>query len=239
MLHSHTAFAARCALIVAAMSATEIGSGQEPSLPTVKFFYYDSARVEWVVTAEPDRLQPHLEANQDSESLFQSTLTAVINLEESEEVQSQMARWIEQERQRFRQTSTGTARFRKAEGIVAYLRAHDFSVSNLIDALTKRSGASTVELAAIHLVDGSGQSSYKLKVLLVDATIEIGKQGFNVDIRSPQVTYLSVVYALGVALYEVHEIINADVPSDAEEPLQEIELLPLPEPPITSPRIIR
>ena len=98
----------------------------------------------------------------------------------------------------------------------------------LVDSLKKLSGASDVELVAVHLVDKAGSSSYLLKVILV-ATIHVGQQGFNVDIRTPQVTGISVVFALGVALYEVQELINQERSEDAAEDDQPIEPLPLPE----------
>ena len=140
-----------------------------------------------------------------------------------------MTRWIERERERFDQTRRESTRSRMAEGIVAYLRAHDFSIHHLVEALKRRSGASEVELVVIHLLDPQGTPSFKLKVVLVDPQIEIGKQGFNVNLASPEASYTVVTYTLGVALYEVQEIIHRDSSDETESP-ETIEPLPVPEP---------
>ena len=141
----------------------------------------------------------------------------------------QMTRWITGERERFEQSRREAPRMRMAEGIIAYLRDHDFSVSKLVDDLKHRSGASDVELVVIHLRDRQGTSSFKLKVVLVDPTIEIDKQGFNVDLPAPKASYTVVAYALGVALYEVQEIIHGPSPDDGPQPTETIEPLPVPD----------
>ncbi len=117
-----------------------------------------------------------------------------------------------------------------AEGIVAYLRAHDFSIHKLVEALKRRSGASDVELVVVHLRDAQDNPSFKLKVVLVDPEVEIGKQGFNVNLAAPNASYTVVAYALGLALYELQEIINRDSPAEDAPPSESIEALPVPEP---------
>lgn len=212
--------------VATSIPAEEAAEGGPP-LPTLKFFYYDSGRIEWVVSAEPDRLERHLQANPDSARLFGSLTQSVDEAIDTEEVRLQMARWLADERE---QSGGGgnVVRLRKAEGIVAYLRAHDFRIDQLVQQLLKRSGASDVEIAAVHLVDGAGNSSFHLKVVLPDEQVGLGQQGFNVASRSPDVTYTSVVYALALALYEVHEIINADSASEGTGP-SDIEALPPPD----------
>ncbi len=227
-LHSLSVCAFIFVMVLTYVSDQHLAWCQELDVPVVKFFYYDEARIEWVFSSELERFEQHLRRNPESERLINSTAAAV-GESQAEEARRQMTRWITQERERFDKSGGNTARFRKAEGIVAYLRAHDFRVSKLVEALKKRSGASEIELVAVHLVNEAGENSYKLKVVPVDATIEIGKQGFNVDVQSPDVSYLSAVYALGLALYEIHEIINADSPADGQEGQQELEPLPLPD----------
>lgn len=199
------------------------------SMPLVKFFYYDAADVEWAVSAETKSFQEHLESTPESQVLFETVSNAVRSSPEAETPAEALTRWIESERERYQQSRQDAVRFRMAEGIIAYLRAHDFSVSSLVEALKRRSGASDVELVGIHLRDNQGHSSYKLKVILVDPAIEVGKQGFNIKLRSPNASYAAVVYALGVALYEVHEVINAESSEDGTKEVEEIEPLPLPE----------
>ena len=64
--------------------------------------------------------------------------------------------------------------------------------------------------------------------MLVEPTIKIGKQGFNVDLPSPNANYTTVTYALCVALYNVQEIIHG--PRDDSKQENSIEQLPAPEP---------
>ncbi|MCG8450270.1 MAG: hypothetical protein MI725_11935 [Pirellulales bacterium] len=200
----------------------------EVDLPTIKFFYYDSANIEWVFSAEPERLRQHLATHPESQSLLETATNAAFSTPEANEAADQMTRWIEQERKRFEQSRREVVRLRMAEGIIAYLRAHDFNVSNLVEALKRRSGASGVELVAVHLVDEKGTPSYKLKVVLIDSDVDVGKQGFNVRLRSPNASYSAVTYALGVALYELQETIHG---ADSEENAEgREEVLPLPAP---------
>lgn len=200
-------------------------------LPIVKFFYYDAGGVEWAVSAEPDNFERHLNVNSDSRTLFDAVTEAVVNPSDVEQTALQMTRWIEQERERFDETRRESARGRMAEGIVAYLRAHDYDIHRLVEALKRRSGASQVELVVIHLVDARDTPSYKLKVQLVDPELEIGKQGFNVNLDAPAASYTVVAYALGVALYEVQELLHREDSDEGETPpVESFEPLPVPEP---------
>ena len=211
--------------------------GAAPENLVVKFFYFDGRRIEWVVSAEPDRLERHLEADPDSAQMFQSLKESVAAVPDTEQIRLQMAQWLESERERVTDPGSNVIRLRKAEGIVAYLRAHDLRIDELVRALLRRSGATTVELVAVHLVDRSGMSSFQLKVVLPDEQVGIGGQGFNVAFNSPQVTYTSVVYALALALDAVHEVINTDSEDDpAEGPPSGFDAEPLPPPlPLLSP----
>lgn len=202
---------------------------EEAILPAVTFFYYDAGGVEWAVSAEPDRFGRHLSSHADSRALFEAVSRSASESPSDNDTAAQMTRWIAAERERFDQSRREPARARMAEGIVAYLRAYDFSISKLVEDLKRRSGAAGVELVVIHLRDAQGESSYKLKVVLVDPEIEVGKQGFNVNLPSPDASYTVVTYALGVALYEVQELINRDS-SDGAQPPDSIEPLPVPEP---------
>jgi hypothetical protein len=209
--------------------ADPLDQAPQSSLPTVKFFYYDAAGIEWAVSAEPERLERHLAANSDSQSLLQAISSAVAETPDVAGSARQMTRWITGERERFEQSRREAPRMRMAEGIIAYLRDHDFSVSKLVDDLKHRSGASDVELVVIHLRDRQGTPSFKLKVVLVEPKIEVGKQGFNVDLPGPKASYTVVAYALGVALYEVQEIIHGPSPDDGPQPAETIEPLPVPD----------
>ena len=82
----------------------------------------------------------------------------------------------------------------------------------------------------MHLANTSGDdSSFRVKVVLPFDEIGIGKQGFNVVLRQPNVTYTTVVYALAVALYEVHEVINAESADGTEGEGDDVESLPPPD----------
>jgi hypothetical protein len=214
----------------AAVAAADDPQVAPAGMPIVKFFYYDAAGVEWAVSAEPAAFERHLAANSDSQSLYQAVTTSVIEPANVDDTALQMTRWIAKERERFDETRRESSRSRMAEGIVAYLRSHDFSIHQLVEALKRRSGASEVELVVIHLLDARGTPSFKLKIVLVDPQIEIGKQGFNVNLDSPKASYTVVTYALGVALYEVQEIIHRDSSDDQSDPPETIEPLPVPEP---------
>lgn len=203
-----------------------VRADDEARQPTLKFFYFAQGAIEWAVSSEPDRFGKHLEANADSAQLFESLSSAVSEPPELKQVQTRMARWIEAERNRSPDNGRSTVRVRKAEGIVAYMRAHDFEIDQLVQALLKRTHAQDVEVVAVHLVDGAGNSEYKLKIILPYDEIGIDKQGFNVVLASPRVTYTSVVYALAMALYEVHEIINVEAGEAPAEPGSDIEVLP-------------
>jgi hypothetical protein len=229
-------FQLACAYVLAMSLAPASFAQDEPAegaedanLPAVKFFYYDAGAVEWAVSAEPERLQRHLASNADSQQLFEEVNHAVAESPTAGNSAAQMTRWIESERQRFDQSRREVARMRMAEGIIAYLRTHDFSIPNLVRDLKHRSGASAVELVAIHLRDAQANSSFKLKVVLVDPKIDIAKQGFNVNLPSANASYTVVTYALGVALYEVHEIIHGG-PTEKPEEDKSLEPLPVPEP---------
>lgn len=223
-----------CALVLFSSGRAECASdeqlgGQQLNLPTVQFFYYDAAGVEWAVSAKPERLRAHLASNPDSQTLFETVSSAALGSFEANDAAERMTSWIESERKRFEQSRREAVRIRMAEGILAYLRAHDFSVTNLVEALKRRSGATDVELVAIHLLDDQNKASYKLKVVLVDSDVEIGKQGFNIRLRSPTANYAAVTYALGVALYELQEIIHGDAAERDADGHEEVLPLPLPE----------
>ena len=210
------------------------GSAQElqitpASLPTIKFFYYRANGIEWAFSDDEKLFQQHLTEDSESQRLYDSVTTALNEAPKGEDTADRMTKWIESERDRFQQSRSEVVRIRMAEGITAYMRAHDFDVSNLVEALKRRSGATDVELVAIHLRDKQDESSFRLKVVLVDADISLGKQGINVSLRSPNVSYSTISYALAVALYEVHEILNQEESGEGSEPTPEIESLPIPE----------
>jgi hypothetical protein len=71
--------------------------------------------------------------------------------------------------------------------------------------------------------------------MLPGETIGIGGQGFNVVFGSPDMTYTGVAYALAVALYEVHEIINTET-ADGAESGRDLDLESLPPPVPSDPR---
>ncbi|MGD9722592.1 MAG: hypothetical protein AB7O59_14770 [Pirellulales bacterium] len=200
------------------------------NLPTVKFFYFDAARVEWIVSGEAERFQSHLGVDPQSQSLFNAASAAVLSSPDSGSSAQQMTRWIEEERKRFEQSRREPSRIRMAEGIIAYLRDHDFSIPKLVESLKQRSGASAVELVAIHLRDRQGNPSYKLKVVLVNPQITVNRQGFNIDLPSPNANYTTATYALGVAMYEVQEIIHGTPTGGDAEEGNSLEQLPAPEP---------
>lgn len=204
---------------------------EEGHQPDIQLFYYSEADSEWAVSLDEATFETHRANNTDSNTMFESMLNTANGNSDPENVRQRMGRWINQKRQQFDQSGGSKLLFRKSEGILAYLRAHDFDISELVAALKDRSGASGVQLVGMHLVDRAQKSSFKLKVILQNPQIEIGRQGFNVDIRSPEVTDLTMVFALGVALYEVHEILNDDsADQDAATPGGEQMLEPIPAP---------
>ena len=215
----HVVMTASVLLVVNAVGHAD----DEPRQPTLKFFYYNQGAIEWAVSAEQDRFEKHLEANAESAQLFESLSASVSEPPQLDEVQARMARWIEAERNRGPEVNQSTVRIRKAEGIVAYMRAHDFEIDQLVKALLKRSRAQDVEVVAVHLVDGAGTSEFKLKIVLPYDEIGIDKQGFNVVLASPNVTYTSVAYALAMALYEVHEVINVESGEEPADPEAEMK----------------
>lgn len=217
-------------LLIDQLGGQEEASEQEGMKPTLRFFFFDERETEWVVSSEADRLNRHFDEHEESARLYESLQTATGTAADVKSVRSTMSKWIEDERERFsRSGSAGARRIRVAEGVTAYIRAYDYDASQLINALLRRSGASDVEVAAIHLIDQGGRPSFKLKVMLPRDQIEIGKQGFDVTLNSAQVSHVSIVYALGLALYEVHEILEAQ---STGEPIEDsgAEQLPVPEP---------
>ena len=201
--------------------------------PVLKFFFFDERETEWVVSTERDRFEQHLEQNDESAQLYQSLQAAAQPRSDSQAVRATMSRWIEAERERIRQAGVGAGtRIRVAEGVTAYMRAYDFEVSQLIAALLRRSGASEVQVAAVHLLDETGNASYKLKVMLPGDQIGIDRQGINVVLSSPTVGDGSLVYALALALYEVHELLESQS-TGQPPPGREAEPLPPPEPDAT------
>lgn len=202
---------------------------QSPArLPTLRFFYYDADNIEWVTDAEPERWQQHLNTNALSEQFFATLTAAVADDENSDQARAKMTQWIEQEREQF--NGYNPARFRRAEGTVAYLRAHDFKAKNLVAALLKRSAAQDVELVAVHLVDETAGDSFQLKVALPGHETNFDRQGFNISLQQETVSHTVVVYCLAVALYELHEIINTETSGDdGDLTPSPIEELPAPE----------
>ncbi len=211
-------------------AAQEPEAEQQIHVPTIKFFYFDAADLEWAVSAEADRLDDHLAEHAESRQFYDAVRAAVVEPPQPDRSAEQMTRWIETQRERFDETRRDAPSARMAEGIVAYLRAHDFNIHNLVGALRRRSGASDVELAVVHLRDPRGEPAYRLKVVLVEPDVELGKQGFNVNLAAPNASYTVVVYALGLALYELQEIINRDASDEPPPERGQIEALPVPEP---------
>lgn len=199
-------------------------------LPTIKFFYYDAGGIEWAVSAEPERLERHLAAHPESQELYQAVSAAVLERPDTSDSARQMTRWLDSERERFDQTRNEAPRLRMAEGVVAYLRAHDFSIEKLVEAIKRRAGTAEVELVVVHLRDRQGNSSFKLKIVPIDAGVALDRQGFNVNLPAPKASYTIVAYALAVALYEVEEIINRDSSQEGAPQNDSIEPPPLPEP---------
>jgi hypothetical protein len=222
-----------CAAVVLLTFQAALGQEGEvtnANLPTVKFFYFDGVAVEWVVSDQTERFEQHLASNPESQALYSAASSAVATPAESTNSAGQMTRWIEGERARFEQSRREPARIRMAEGIIAYLRDHDFNIQKLVEALKHRSGASDVELVAVHLRDRQGSQAFKLKVVLVRPQITVGKQGFNIDLPTANANYTTVAYALGVALYNVQEIIHGASSGEDTEENRAIEQLPAPEP---------
>ena len=198
------------------MASPVAGQTVDSELPVIKFFYFDHGSVEWTVSAESEEFQKHLSENESSSTLMASLINAV-NLDvDAETMRPQIAEWIANQREGFEQRNIRPQAFRRAEGIVAYLRAHDFNISQLVSALKRRSGAANVQIVAVHQVKDQDKSSFMLKVVLDEPEVDLGRMGYNVELGSAQTGYITVIYALGLALYEVHERINEGVPADDE-----------------------
>ena len=126
---------------------------------------------------------------------------------------SHMSRWIARQREQFNEGSLSATQFRKSEGVVAYLRAHGFSAERLVESIRERTGAKAVELVAIHRRT-QNESLYWLKVVPVKPKIELGRKGYNIEMATTEVGYVSVIYALGLALYEVEEVATENSPPE-------------------------
>jgi len=182
--------------------------------PQLKFFFYHEGDVSWVVSSDKQRFAEHLVANDDSFRLASTLHEAVLQDEPVEAARKEMGQWIEQRREQSEQRDALALSARKAEGIIAYLRAHDFSMRNLVAALLRRSGASAVEIVGIHRVSLPNQAEFKIKVILEHPKIDMKPGGINVELASATAGYAQVIYALGLTLYEVHETISASQPPE-------------------------
>ena len=213
---------------VYAAAPSEEGAGEiaDPHQPRLRFFYYDAPSVEWIVSSDKKAFAVHLRQNEESSTFVTTIHNAVTGDELNDVARTQMTDWIAAQRETFEQRRRDTISFRKAEGIVAYLRAYDFSIRRLVEALKDLSGATNVELVAIHRTAAQTEPDFKIKVVLTDAAVDLGRQGMNVDMQSATSGYVPVVYALGMALYDLQEIVNADQP--AEQPPARLEELPEP-----------
>jgi len=195
----------------ASVEASELAN----DTPRLKFFFFDEDQVDWVVSSDKEAFTKHVQDNQQSQRMVSSLHKAVRGPEPVDQARANVADWIAERRTRSGQQWGDDARSRKAERIVAYLRAHDFSVRNLTEALKRRTGASAVDLVAIHQMNDRGQDEYKLKVVLENPTVDMGRKGFNIDLQSANASYVPVIYSLGVALDEVQERINSNMPTEA------------------------
>ena len=63
--------------VLCALSASQSVPADDGLLPIVKFFYYDAKSIRWVVSAEPEVLQTHLQQNADSKTLYESLVSIV------------------------------------------------------------------------------------------------------------------------------------------------------------------
>ena len=200
-------------LLLATTAGTALAQSESENLPRLKFFYFDSTRIEWVVSSETESFERHLAANSPSQRFVSSLERAALQAEQPDAARANITNWIAGQRQQFDQGLRDVTRFRKAEGVTAYLRAHDFSVRRLVETLRERTGAEAIDLVAVHQVPRPAQSVFRLKVTPVRPALELGREGYNISLQSPEVGYVSVVYALGLALYEVEEIIAANQPA--------------------------
>lgn len=192
----------------------ELAAASDTQRPILKFFFYHEGDVSWVVSSDKQRFAEHLMTNDNSFRLASTLHEAVLNDEPVEAAREEMSQWIEQRREQFEQRDAPALSTRKAEGIIAYLRAHDFSMRNLVAALLRRSGASAVEIVGIHRVSLANEPEFKIKVVLDDPKIDVRPGGINVDLASATAGYAQVIYALGLTLYEVHETISANQPPE-------------------------
>ena len=80
-----------------------------------------------------------------------------------------------------------------------------------------------MQLVGIHRKKGEDDSQFSLKVILEDPTLDLGRKGYNVNLSSPEVGYVTVVYSLGLALYEVQELLSEESPVE-ELPQPPLEL---------------
>ncbi len=199
-------------LLVGAMAL--VARAAEDDLPHLKFFYFDSGQVDWIVSSDKEAFAKHLEQNADSNRFVTSLHKSVRGEEPVDAARGNIADWIADRRAQFEQRYGDSTRFRKAEGVAAYLRAHDFSIRRLTAALKRRTGAKSVDLIAVHQASRQGRPDYKLKVVLTDPTADVVVIAFNVVIQSANASYVPVIYALGLALYEVQERISGNVPSE-------------------------
>ena len=199
----------------------------QESPAVLKFFFFDSGKIEWVVSDDKSAFDEHLGANEDSKKLFDGLVAAASGDEPATPTRSHMSRWIARQREQFDEGSMTATQFRKSEGVVAYLRAHGFSADRLVDAIRERTGASAVQIVAVHR-RSQQRSLYWLKVVPVNPKIELGRKGYNIEMSTTEVGYVSVIYALGLALYEVEEVVTENSPPE-ELPSPEVAVPDAPE----------
>ncbi len=109
-------------------------------MPKITFFYFDAGSVEWIVSAEPQRFDRHLSSNPVSHGLYKAVTSAVNDPPAADAAAKQMTAWVTTERERFEQTRREAPRLGMAEGVIAYLRSNDFSITRLVQDLKNRSG---------------------------------------------------------------------------------------------------
>ncbi|MCG8585584.1 MAG: hypothetical protein MI757_12810 [Pirellulales bacterium] len=201
---------------LSAFFASPLVAAESPA--AIKFFFFNNSSIEWIVSDDADAFAEHLSANEDSKKLYDDLVAALGGSEPVTQARSHMARWIARQREQFEQGTLTSTQFRKSEGVVAYLRAHGFSAAKLVDALKERTGASDVEIVAVHR-QSQQDSSYWIKVIPVDPRVDMGRKGYNIEMQNPEVGYVSAVYALGFAIYEVEELVTENEPADDPEEL--------------------
>ena len=195
---------------------------EQTEIVKTRFFFLDMADYQWVDSIDEESLQSHFAMNESSFQLYTSLQETVNGPDLADTARPHFSTWLTEQRLLFQGGRSNAEAFRRSEGLVAYLRAHEFNVKDVVDAIKRRSGATEVQIIAIHHAGSAERESrFLLKVVLQNSQVELGQSGYIVRLQTPYISYVTMLYALGIALYELNELPEAARPVQPTEPVDE------------------